>query len=119
MLRRTIAPLALLVAVAACNDNETPPPAHGAYTGTAPAALPCVPNLDGKIEARELAPFIGTTATYLVSPPGKERNVDLAGQQRDGKLVWSLAIDFADPDRPRLAFKVVHADSEKMLLART
>jgi hypothetical protein len=43
MLRRTIAPLAVLLVVAACNDNETPPPAHGPYVGAAPAALPSDP----------------------------------------------------------------------------
>jgi hypothetical protein len=103
MLHRTILPLFALAVVVACNDNETPPPAHGAYTGTAPAALPCVPNLDGKIDSAELAPQFGTAATYLVSPPGKERTVDLAGQQRDGKLVWSLAIDFADDQVAKLS----------------
>lgn len=93
--RAALAGVALSLA-AACGDNETPPPAHGAYDAGAPAPLPCLPNLDGKIEAKELAPQIGVTATYLVSPPGKERAVDLLGVQREGKLEWPLGNDYAD-----------------------
>lgn len=91
-------------AAPACSENETPPPAHGAYQAGAEQPLPCVPNLDGKIEAGELAPVIGVAATYLVSPAGKERQVDLAGQTTpDGKLVWQYAVDYADDAAVKLA----------------
>ena len=92
-----------ILAVAACGENETPPPAKSSYVGVEPEPLPCVPNLDGKIEARELAPSIGIPATYLVSPPGKERTVDLLGAERDGKRVWALGVDFADDQVARIS----------------
>ena len=92
-----------ILAVAACGENETPPPAKSSYVGVEPEPLPCVPNLDGKIEARELAPSIGIAATYLVSPPGKERMVDLLGAERAGKRVWALGVDFADDQVARIA----------------
>ncbi len=92
-----------ILAVAACGENETPPPTKSSYVGVEPEPLPCVPNLDGKIEARELAPAIGIAATYLVSPPGKERMVDLLGAERDGKRVWALGVDFADDQVARIA----------------
>ena len=43
-------PIALVASVG-CQDNETPPPGKPPYVGTEPAALPCVPNLDGKIDS--------------------------------------------------------------------
>lgn len=94
--------IASVVGGAACGDNETPPPQKGAYVSVEPAPLPCVPNLDGKIEARELAPQIGIPASYLVSPAGKERTVDLVGTERDGKRSWALGTDFADDQVARL-----------------
>jgi hypothetical protein len=91
-------------AAAACGENQTPPPPHGSYEAGAPQALPCVPNLDGKIDANELVPQIGIAATYLVSPAGKERQVDVAGQTTpDGKLVWRFAVDYADDGVARLS----------------
>jgi hypothetical protein len=91
------------LAVAACGDNETPPPPKGPYVAAQPEPLPCVPNLDGKIEARELAPQIGIPATYLVSPAGKERTVDLVGAEREGKKFWALGVDFADDQAARIS----------------
>jgi hypothetical protein len=93
---------ALMLVVAACGDNETPPPAKSPYASAEPAALPCVPNLDGKIDSRELAPSIGIPATYLVSPAGRERTVNLIGAQRDGKTFWELGVDFADDQVARI-----------------
>lgn len=94
-------PLALLAV--SCQENETPFPEKSPYAATAPAALPCVPNLDGKIDASELTPAIGVPATYLVSPPGKDRTVDLAGRTDErGKLTWQLGIDFADDQVARI-----------------
>jgi len=97
-------PLLLLVALiaVACGENETPPPTKSTYVAGEPEPLPCVPNLDGKIDARELTPSIGIAATYLVSPAGRERTVDLVGGQRDGKTVWSFGVDFADDQVARI-----------------
>jgi hypothetical protein len=92
-----------LLMLVACGENETPPPAKSAYVSTEPEPLPCVPNLDGKIEAHELAPQIGIPATYLVSPAGKERTVDLVGTERDGKRTWALGVDFADDQVARIS----------------
>ncbi len=92
-----------LSVLASCGDNETPLPQKSAYASAEPEPLPCVPNLDGKIEARELAPQIGISATYLVSPAGAERSVDLVGVERAGKRSWSLGIDFADDQVARIA----------------
>ncbi|MBX3203672.1 MAG: hypothetical protein KF764_01325 [Labilithrix sp.] len=92
-----------LLVVAACGENETPPPTKSAYVATEPEALPCVPNLDGKIEARELSPQLGIAATYLVSPAGRERTVDLVGAERDGKRSWNFGVDFADDQVARIA----------------
>lgn len=105
MKRPALLPLLLSASagVLACGDNETPPPAKSPYVAGQAEPLPCVPNLDGKIEARELAPTIGVPATYLVSPSGKERTVDLVGAVREGKTVWSLGVDFADDQVARIS----------------
>jgi hypothetical protein len=58
--------------------------------------LPCVPNLDGKIESRELVPQVGIPANYLVNPSGKDRVVDVVGQMNAGKLTWNFGADYAD-----------------------
>lgn len=92
-----------VLACAGCGDNETPPPQKAAYDGGVAAALPCVPNLDGKIESRELVPQVGIPATYLVSPAGKDRPVDVVGQTNaQGRLVWSFGTDFADDQVAKL-----------------
>jgi hypothetical protein len=89
---------------AACGDNETPPPEKGAYQASPATPLPCVPNLDGKIEAKELAPQVGIPATYLVNPSGKDRTVDLAGRTNaQGKLSWAFGVDFADDTVAKVA----------------
>ncbi len=96
------------LACASCSDNETPPPQHAAYDGGALTALPCVPNLDGKIESRELVPQVGIPATYLVSPFGKDRNVDIAGKTNAaGKLTWSFGVDFADDQVAKVAARKI------------
>jgi len=81
---------------AACGDNQTPPPAKGNYVGAPPAPLPCVPNLDGKIDSNELQPIFGVTANFLVSPQGKTRTVDQVGAVRDGKNLWAFNVDLPD-----------------------
>jgi hypothetical protein len=100
----TLTALALVVLAAACGNNETPPPLKAAYDGGVGAALPCVPNLDGKIESRELVPQVGIPASYLVSPLGKERTVDVVGQTNaQGKTTWQFGADFADDQVAKLA----------------
>jgi len=95
--------LCLASAATACGDNETPPAEKGAYQASPVAPLPCVPNLDGKIESRELAPQVGIPATYLVNPAGRERTVDIRGATNAaGKLEWQLAVDFADDTAAKL-----------------
>jgi hypothetical protein len=91
-----IALVAMPALTASCGDNQTPAPAHPAYDGGVATALSCVPNLDGKIESRELVPQIGIPASYLVNPSGKDRTVDIVGQTNAGKLTWSFGVDFAD-----------------------
>lgn len=99
----TIVPL-LVALCASCGDNQTPPPQHAAYDGGTSSALPCVPNLDGKIESRELVPAIGISATYLVSPAGKTRTVDVVGQTNaQGQLAWAFSAEFADDQIARIA----------------
>ena len=96
--------LVLVALSSACGNNETPPPQRAAYDGGVGTALPCVPNLDGKIESRELVPQVGIPATYLVSPLGKDRTVDLLGRTSpQGKLTWSFAADFADDQVAKVA----------------
>jgi hypothetical protein len=96
--------LASVLACAGCSENETPPPQKAAYDGGITTALPCVPNLDGKIESRELVPQVGIAATYLVSPAGKDRPVDLLGQtSTQGRLTWSFGSDYADDQIAMLA----------------
>ncbi len=89
----TLTVLVLAALSSACSNNETPAP-RGGYDGGVGTALPCQPNLDGKIESRELVPQVGIPATYLVNPPGKDRPVDLLGKtSAQGKLTWAFGAD--------------------------
>jgi hypothetical protein len=92
------ATLVFIAALAAgCGDNKTQPPSYGDYQGAEPTPLACVPNLDGRIDASEAQPAIGTQISYLVSPVGAERAVDLAGLPLgDGRFRWDFGTDFAD-----------------------
>jgi hypothetical protein len=92
----SLAPVLFAALAAACGDNQTPPPERTAYEAGAPPALPCLPNLDGRIDASELVPHVGVPATYLISPPGKERPVELAGREIDGRLHFPFGDDYAD-----------------------
>ncbi len=83
-------------ALASCGDNQTNQE-HADYDGGAPAPLACTPNLDGKIEAKELQAAFGIPLSYLFSPAGKSRTVDLAGKpDAQGHLTWDFGTDFAD-----------------------
>ena len=90
--------LALLAHLAAgCGDNKTHPE-HAAYDAGPAPPLQCVPNLDGRIDAKELAATLGVPVKYLVSPAGKDRTIDVAGavDATSGKLTWNYGVDLAD-----------------------
>lgn len=80
----------------ACGDNQTHP-VHDDYDAGIPAPLACVPNLDGKIDANEVQPAIGIPLSYLVSPSGVTRDVNLAGTvDANGHTVWDFSVDYAN-----------------------
>ena len=92
---RALLYLPVLLCVAACGENQTHPD-RAVYDAGPPAALPCVPNLDGQIDRSELGAAIGVPARYLVSPSGQERPVNLVGTtDADGHRVWDWSTDFA------------------------
>jgi hypothetical protein len=84
------------LALAACGDNLTLPPERDAAQSPTPVPLACVPNLDGRIDASELAAAIDIPIRYLVNPPGVERSVDVAGTTEGGAVAWDFGVDFAD-----------------------
>jgi hypothetical protein len=109
---KPILPAALLLFAsvalcASCSNNETPAPVHPAYDGGVVTALPCVPNLDGKIESRELVPQVGIPASYLVNPSGKDRTVDVVGQNVAGKLTWNFGVDYSDDQVAKIAAQAI------------
>ena len=80
-------------AVGACGENQTHPP-RDRYVPGEPGPLDCVPNLDGRIEGRELAPAAGVPVSYLVTPAGTERSVEVAGAiSGDGQRIWDWSAD--------------------------
>ncbi len=91
-----------------CGENLTSPD-HGAYPSTTVAPLSCLPNLDGKIDSAELGVAFNVPIHYLVSPPGVERTVDLAGKKSEAGLSWDLSVDYADD----AAIVVAAADAQK------
>ncbi len=79
----------MVLLTAACGANAThPTTTRDPFRAGNEEPLACVPNLDGKIEAREMAPTLGATAHFLVSPDGKERTVDLVGRIDAGRRLW-------------------------------
>lgn len=93
----------LLLLSAGCGDNKTHPPSYQDYQGAQPEPLACVPNLDGRIDASEARPAIDVPITYLVSPAGTERPVDVAGVALgDGRLRWDFGTDFADDQAAKI-----------------
>jgi len=80
--------LVLAVLAAACGDNRTHPDPDR-YVPPDPDPLGCVPDLDGRIDADELPVALGVPVSFLVSPAGAERPVDLIGRvSPDGRRVW-------------------------------
>ncbi|HVY47500.1 MAG TPA: hypothetical protein VHB21_16540 [Minicystis sp.] len=101
MKRRTLlAGLSLLLPFAAgCGDNLTHPPSRSPAEDPDAGVLACVPNLDGRIDANELAAAIGVPVHYTVNPPGEDRTVDVEGKQApDGTYAWTLSADYADDE---------------------
>ena len=92
---KRILPLVLVSGAAlaiACGDNRTPTPIRPTYEAGVLPKLSCNPNLDGKIDAAELAPMLDVPVRYLVSPQGKARTVNLVGSG----TAWDLGNDYAD-----------------------
>lgn len=78
-----------------CQDNTTRP-SHDPVKGSEPPNLTCVPNLDDRIDASELQAALGVPASFLVSPPGEKRTVDLVGTaDASGAPIWDFSQDFA------------------------
>ena len=90
----------LLVLTACAGENETFPEELLPYGTQEPEPLPCLPNLDGRIDANELSPTLNQIASYRVSPPlplesDGIRPMDLTGVVgQDGRRVW----DWSKPD---------------------
>jgi hypothetical protein len=89
-------------AFTACGDNLTFPSQPEAYESPAGEPLSCLPNLDGQIDAHELAPTLNQLASYRVSPPLPldsldGRPVDLEGRiDETGRRVWDWSEEHPD-----------------------
>lgn len=84
---------------AGCSDNVTRPEGpRGIADGSEDAReLECNPDRDGVIEPDELTPRLGTPVSYLVSAPGTEREVELAGEAGPGgQRVWDWSAEHPD-----------------------
>ena len=87
---------ALAALTAACEDGNLTQPddALAPYAGLDAEPLPCLPNLDGVIEAHELAPTLNQLASYRVTPPLPATStsgypVDVAGSiDATGGRLW-------------------------------
>lgn len=97
-----ISVLSALVAVS-CGDNLTLLQEHEAYQPDEIEPLECLPNLDGKIESSELPVVFDNPVSYLVSPAGEQRTVDLLGDLDDqGHRIWDWGADYASDQLARL-----------------
>jgi hypothetical protein len=93
---RTIALLLPCIVLLACGDNLTHPAQHDPYDAAAQQPLGCVPNLDGRIDPAELQTAFGVPITYLVSPAGQTRAVDVAGTvSMAGTREWDWSSEVA------------------------
>ncbi|MEM7608909.1 MAG: hypothetical protein AAF411_26475 [Myxococcota bacterium] len=99
---RSFSLLLLALLALGCGDNQTVPPPRDAFVPGDAAVLTCVPNLDGVVEANELAPTLGIPVSLLTAPVGVERQVDVAGIVVDGRRRWDLGADFADDQLARI-----------------
>lgn len=99
----TLPVLLALLAPAACGENLTQPPDRDPSKDPDPQPLSCLPNLDGRIDAVELRPAIGTQVGYVISPSGESRTVDVAGKKAEGGTFdWDFSTDYADDESLKL-----------------
>jgi hypothetical protein len=105
---RLLLPLSVLALVdlTGCGDNQTPP-TRNTYVGADAGALACVPNLDGKIDGKELTPALDVPVNYLINPAGKDRPVDVVGALSGGKRTWKFDVDYADDQKLTLKASAV------------
>lgn len=83
--------LLLILLLSGCADNVTPPVSIAAWDGDDPATPECLPNLDGRIDADELAPGFGVPANFVVNAPGTTVELDLNGlRDASGARVWDF-----------------------------
>lgn len=86
-------PLVGLALSLGCGTNQTHPE-RDRYVPGDPTPLGCTPNLDGQIDSTELTPAVGVPVSFLVSPAGTTRAVDVAGQvSAEGQRVWDWSAD--------------------------
>lgn len=86
----------VLALVPACGPNRTHPMRMPWSEDAAIPPLGCVPDLDGRIEARELTPSIGTPVSNLIGPTGELRDIDLVGSDLGGgERRWDFGTDYA------------------------
>lgn len=97
-----------LVLLAACGDNQTHPAQHDPYVAGTQTPLECVTNLDGQIDSTELQVFYGIPITYLVSPWGQQRGVDVAGTlDMAGKRGWDWGAEIASDQEMKVVAEKV------------
>jgi len=107
-MRASTSTLRLLAAAAlalspGCGPNRTLPMRMSWDADAAVPPLGCVPDLDGRIEARELEPSIGTPVSFLFGPEGEAREVDLAGVELGGGTRrWDLGADYSTDSVARI-----------------
>lgn len=89
--------------IVACDGNGTLPPEREPYEGEEEVPLDCIPNLDGVIEAHELPLVLDTEVSYLVSPPGTLRTVDIEGVGEGPTRAWDWSVDLADDQLARVS----------------
>jgi hypothetical protein len=103
-LRALVTVLGCCAALAACGENLTPAVDRQLYDGGVEPPLECVPNLDGRIDADELQAALGVPASFLVSPKGEERAVDVVGVvDGAGKRVWDWSANAPSDQKAVLA----------------
>jgi hypothetical protein len=112
-MNRTVFRCSALIAVlaAGCGDNQTFLPDRPPYQPPDIEPLDCIPNLDGRIDESELGVAFDLPASFLISPAGEERAVDVAGRvDNAGRRVWDWGADYASDQALAVA---VHRPEER------
>jgi hypothetical protein len=105
---KRLALLPCLLALLSCGDNLTVPKQHDPYEGGTQQPLSCWPNLDGQIDSAELAPTLNTPVSYLVSPYGQNRDIDVAGGVNiNGQRTWDWSVEIASDQELKLQASAV------------